>query len=196
MPGYLPAASRGKLKGACALALAGLLLVACASDTAGIGSSPYEPPRIAQDSGRSPAETQLARADTTKVQSGGSPAAFPIVLAGAAALYLLIKGGELAVDAVDGPTVYSYLGEEDRRLAAEAYARAYEAPSGSTVAWRNETAGAKGYVTATGPRYSASGRSCRSFRHVFWNGTFGSLSNDVACLSDEEGWTLSSAELG
>lgn len=172
-----------------AMAAASLLLASCAAEQSGIGSSAFKAPIAA--AGTRPGASQVASAPSTHMPvQGGGGAALPLMIVGAATVYILVKGTEVAVDAFDGPDVFLLLNDEDQKLAAQAFLKAYVSDSGATFAWHNPSDGAKGYVTATGPRYAVEESYCRRFRHIFWTGQYGSMTEGKACLDDESGWTL------
>ncbi len=179
----------GLLKKVSVLATASLLLASCAAEKSGIGSSAYRAPVAA--AGTLPGDSQVASTSHTSMPvQGGGGVALPLMIVGAATVYILVKGTEVAVDAFDGPDVFMLLNDEDQKLAAQAFLKAYVAESGATFAWHNAADGAKGYVTAKGPRYAVEDSYCRQFRHIFWTGRFGSITEGKACLDDESGWTL------
>ncbi|HTU02072.1 MAG TPA: RT0821/Lpp0805 family surface protein [Candidatus Sulfotelmatobacter sp.] len=76
-----------------------------------------------------------------------------------AAIAASVIGGALL-----GGLVGSMLDERDKRMAAEAAARALEtAPTGTSVAWNNPDTGHSGAVTPTRTYQAANGAYCREY---------------------------------
>jgi len=98
--------------------------------------------------------------------------------------------GGAIVGAMLGGAVGSRMDEVDRSRAYDAQQRAYGAPMGSNVNWRNPRTGNYGYVTPTRDGYDQSGAHCREYQHTVTIGGRQEQAYGTACRQPDGSWQI------
>ncbi|MDF1607266.1 RT0821/Lpp0805 family surface protein [Hoeflea sp. YIM 152468] len=105
-------------------------------------------------------------------------------IGGSGAILNALNGGILPPDAVNSLTA------SDRIRVLEAEYQALEkAPLGQKVAWRSQTSGAVGEVSAGTP-YQVGQQNCRQYTHAATIGGRAVTGQGAACRNDDGSWTL------
>lgn len=89
-----------------------------------------------------------------------------------------------------GNRIGAALDDEDRRLAYAAQMQALETgPSGAPVAWRNPDSGRYGNVVP-GPVYEINGAPCRQYTHTLYIDGGPQTERGAACRNPDGTWTI------
>src|SRR5262245_417630 len=160
---------RGVMKGAAVVVLAAALMTGC--ETVG--------------------ETVKSNPKTTIGAAGGATVGGLIAAAASAnpaAIAASVVGGLLV-----GGLVGNLLDDRDKRLQAEAAAKALEsAPTGQSVAWKNPDSGHSGTVTPTKTYQSAGGTYCRDYQATVEIEGKKERASGKACRQPDGTWRIAS----
>ena len=94
------------------------------------------------------------------------------------------------IGALAGSEIGKSLDRADRLHADEAVGRAYSAPIGETITWRNPDSGNHGTVTPTREGTSSSGRYCREFQQSITVGGETQQGYGIACREPDGSWRI------
>lgn len=103
---------------------------------------------------------------------------------------LWATGAGALLGALAGSEIGKSLDRADQEHASKATYRAYEAPVGETISWKNPNSGHYGTVTPTKDGYSSSGRYCREYQQTVYVGGKKESAYGQACRQPDGSWEV------
>ncbi|MFN4088722.1 MAG: RT0821/Lpp0805 family surface protein [Alphaproteobacteria bacterium] len=99
-------------------------------------------------------------------------------------------GAGTLIGALVGSEVGRSLDKADQAHAARAYERAYTAPVGETISWRNPDSGNYGTITPSREGRAHDGRYCREYQSSIYVGGQYEQGVGVACRNPDGSWQI------
>jgi surface antigen len=99
-----------------------------------------------------------------------------------------VASGKTVIGGIAGKEIGRRMGDQERRIAADAEYRALEyGRSGAPVDWKNPATRHRGSIVPGRP-YQAGNQYCRSYTHTVYTGSSPDLAKATACRSPDGTW--------